>query len=211
MRAPDTAGRDPTTGDDPSGWPTVRRASGRFVVSCRAFAVLALAYGIVVAALAAGGVARSAWLWVAIVFGALVHLLGVVGLWLLAPHAPKRVLPRPGPGAGTGPDRTRARRALRAGGRLGAEQRRLVAGEVAAGARVPVVAAGAFALLGPVAMGTPNTDLPLPWLGPVTAAVVLLVLAALAWQVRSVRWLHRAAGRADALPAVEGRDAPYLP
>lgn len=211
MRATDAADRDPGTDEDPSGWPTVRRASGRFVVACRAFAVLCLAYGIVLAQLAAGEVTRSAWLWVAITLGALVHLLGVVALWVLAPRAPKRVLPRPGQAAGSGADRKRALRALRAGGRLGAQQRRLVAGEVAAGARVPVVAAGAYALLGPVVMGTTNTPRPLPWLGPVTAAVVLLVLVGLAWQVRSVRRLHRAAQRADALPSVEGHEAPYLP
>lgn len=211
MRAPDAADGGPATGEDPSGWPTVRRASGRFVVSCRAFAVLALAYGLTVALLAVGEVDRSAWLWAAIALGALVHLLGVVALWVLAPRAPKRVLPRPGRAAGTGADRKRAVRALRAGGRLGAEQRRLVAGEVAAGARVPVVVAGAFALLGPVVMGTPNTAGPLPWLGPATAGAVLLTLGSLGWQVRSVRSLHRAAQRADALPAVDGHDAPYLP
>ncbi len=82
---------------------------------------------------------------------------------------------------------------------------------MAAGARVPVVVAGAFALLGPVAMGTPNTDHPLPWLGPVTAAAVLLILLGLAWQLLAVRRVHREAQRAEALPSVEGSEVPYLP
>ncbi|MDN5915292.1 MAG: hypothetical protein L0I76_09335 [Pseudonocardia sp.] len=230
MRAPDTGDRDTGEnldgglGEDPgenlgspdrtppadsSPWPVVRRASGRFVVLCRLFALVALAYGVVIATLAVGDVTRSAWLWAAIVVGGLVHLAGVVGLWFVAPRAPKRILPRPGPASGS--DRRRARRTLLVGGRLGAEQRRLVAVEVAAGARVPVVVAGAFALLGPVAMGTPNTDHPLPWLGPVTAAVVLVILIGLMWQVRSVRRVHREAQRADVLPSVEDSDVPYLP
>ncbi|MBW0105055.1 hypothetical protein [Pseudonocardia sp. KRD291] len=217
MRAPDTDG--PATAEDvsvtpsadSSPWPVVRRASRRFVVLCRLFALVALAYGVVIATLAVGDVTRSAWLWAAIVVGGLVHLAGVVGLWFVAPRAPKRVLPRPGPASGTESDRRRARRTLHAGGRLGAEQRRLVAVEVAAGARVPVVVAGAFALLGPVVMGTPNTDHPLPWLGPVTAGVVLLILLGLVWQVRAVRRVHREAQRAEALPSVEGSEVPYLP
>ncbi|RZT87686.1 hypothetical protein EV383_4612 [Pseudonocardia sediminis] len=196
---------------DPSSWPVVRRASGRFVVSCRLFALLALGYGVSIVLLALGDVTRSVWLWVAIVGGGLVHLAGVVGLWFAASRAPKRILPRPGPASGTESDRRRARRTLLAGGRLGAEQRRLVAVEVAAGARVPVVVAGAFALLGPVVTGTPNTDHPIPWLGPATAGVVLLILIGLAWQVRSVRRVHRDAQRAEALPSVEGSEVPFLP
>lgn len=230
MRAPDTGDRDTSGGSvdeeslgedvtgpggtppvDPSPWPVVRHASRRFVVLCRLFALVALAYGVVIALLAVDDLTRSAWLWVAIAVGALVHLAGVIGLWFGAPRAPRRLLPRPGPASGTEAQRRRARRTLRAGGRLGAEQRRLVAVEVAAGARVPVVVAAAFALLGPVAMGTPNTDHPLPWLGPVTAAVVLLILIGLAWQVRSARRVHREAQRAEALPSVEDSDVPFLP
>lgn len=210
MSAPESA-PDPT-GTDDAPWPVVRRASTRFVRICRAAAVLALAYGLLVVLLAVRDLNASAWLWVAIVVGGLVHLAGVVGLWFVPPRSPSRLVPRPGaPGSGTAAARTAARRSLLSGGDLDGDGRRLVALEVAANARVPVVAAAAFALLGPVVIGTPNTDHPLPWLGPVVAAVVLAVLVVLVLQVRAARRLHRAAQRADALPSVEGQQAPYLP
>lgn len=211
MRAPDTGAQDATSPAAPPPWPVVRRPTHRFVRVCRALAVPALAYGVVMLLLAADDVRSSPWSWAAIALGGLVHLAGVLGLWFLPPRAAERVSPRPGPDAGTERERRRARRALRAGRPLDPEQRRLVAVEVAAGARVPVVAAAAIALLGPVVSGAPNASHPLPWLGPVTAAVVLLIVAGLVLQVRSVRRLHRAARRADALPRYQARDAPYLP
>lgn len=190
----------------------MRRATIRFVRIGRAGAVLALVYGLLVVLLALRDLGASAWLATGIVVGGLVHLAGVTGLWFLPPRAPSRLVPRPGAaGSGTPAARAAARKSLLAGGDLDADGRRLVALEVAANARVPVVAAAAFALLGPVVIGTPNTAHPLPWLGPVVAAVVLVVLVVLALQVRTARRLHHAAQRADALPTVEGEQVPYLP
>ena len=210
VSAPDSAPDQAGTDDAP--WPVVRRATTRFVRICRAGAVVALAYGLVVVLLAVRDLNASAWLWVSIVVGALVHLAGVVGLWFLPPRSPSRLAPRPGaPGSGTAAVRAAARKRLLSGADLDGDARRLVALEVAGNARVPVVAAAAFALLGPVAIGTPNTGHPLPWLGPVVAALVLAVLVALVLQVRATRRVHRAAQRADALPSVDGEQAPYLP
>lgn len=219
VASPDVSAPDPVPGTtpDPAGtddapWPVVRRATTRFVRLCRACAVLALAYGLVVVLLAVRDLTASAWLAAGIVVGALLCLAGVVGLWFLPPRAPSRLLPRPGtPGAGAAADRNAARRSLLAGEDLDGDGRRLVALEVAGNARVPVVAAAAFAMLGPVVIGTPNTAHPLPWLGPVVAAVVLVLLAVLVLQVRAARRLHRAAQRADALPTVEDEQVPYLP
>jgi len=210
VSAPDST--TDAAGTDDAPWPVMRRATTRFVRSCRAGALLALAYGLLVVLLALRDLGASAWLAVAIVLGGLVHLAGVAGLWFLPPRAPSRLTPRPGTaGAGTPAARTAARRSLLAGEELDADGRRMVALEVAADARVPVVAAAAFAVLGPVATGTPNTGHPLPWLGPVVATLVLVVLVVLALQVRAARRLHRAAQRADALPSVEGEQIPYLP
>lgn len=210
MATPDPAPEP--TGTDDAPWPVVRRATARFVRTCRAAAVLALAYGLIVVLLALRDLTVSGWLTAGIVVGALLGLAGVVGLWFLPPRAPSLLLPRPGaPGSGTAADRAAARRSVLDGADLGGDARRLVALEVAATARVPVVAAAAFALLGPVLVGTPNVDHPLPWLGPVVAAVVLAVLAVLVAQVRAARRLHRAALRADALPSLDGEPTPYLP
>jgi protein-S-isoprenylcysteine O-methyltransferase Ste14 len=208
VSAPDSA--PDRTGTDDAPWPVMRRASTRFVRICRALAVVALGYGLYVVLLALRDLGSSAWLWVAIVVGALVHLAGVVGLWFLPPRSPSRLLPRPGtPGAGTTAARASARKALLAHEDLDADGRRLVALEVAANARLPLVAAAAFAILGPVAIGTPNTAHPLPWLGPVVAVLVLAVLVVLGLQVRAVRRLHRAAQRADALPTNDDDGSRY--
>ncbi|TCK21065.1 hypothetical protein [Pseudonocardia endophytica] len=202
MSAPDSA--PDRTGTDDAPWPVMRRSSTRFVRACRGIAVVALVYGLYVVLLALRDLGSSAWLWIAIVVGALVHLAGVVGLWFLPPRSPSRLLPRPGkPGFGTPSARAAARKSLLAYEELDADGRRLVALEVAGNARLPLVVAGAFAILGPVAIGTPNTAHPLPWLGPVVAALVLVVLVVLALQVRAARRLHRAAQRADALPTIE--------
>lgn len=210
MSAPDST--PDAAGTDDAPWPVMRRATTSFVRICRAGAVLALVYGLLVVLLALRDLGASAWLGAGIVVGGLVHLAGVAGLWFLAPRAPSRLAPRTGAaGSGTPAARAAARRSLLAGGELDADGRRLVALEVAANARVPVVAAAAFALLGPVVIGTPNTAHPLPWLGPVVAAVVLVVLVVLALQVRAARRVHRAAQRVDALPTVEGEQVPYLP
>ncbi len=211
VSAPESGASNAAVSTD-APWPVVRRSSARFVRLCRAGAVLALVYGFVVLLLAVRDLDASIWLWIAVVLGGLVHLAGVAGLWFLPPRSPSRLLPKPGEaGSGTPADRAAARRELRDGGDLGPDGRRLVAVEVAANARVPIVAAAAFALLGPVALGTPNTGHPLPWLGPVVAGLVLLVLVVLALQVRATRRLHRAAQRVDALPTVDGEQAPYLP
>lgn len=208
VSAPESAPDRPGTDDAP--WPVVRRATTRFVRICRAGAVLALAYGLLVVLLAVRDLNASAWLWVAMGLGALVHLAGVVGLWFLPPRSASRLVPRAGaPGSGTAASRAAARTALLAGREPDGDGRRLIALEVAANGRVAVVAAAVFALLGPVVIGTPNTGHPLPWLGPVVAGVVLLVLVVLVLQVRAARRLHRAAQRADALPSVDGEQAPY--
>lgn len=199
----------PPTGLRP--WPVVRHSTRRFVRVCRVVAVLLLIAGVAAMLTGAQEIPPSPWFWAAVTVGGLVHLAGVAGLWFLPSRCPERVSPRPGPQSGTERERRRARRTLRRGEQLDEEGRRLVAVEVAAGARTPLVVAGAFAILGPVAVGTPNTSEPLPWVGPVTAAVALLVVLGLAWQVRTVRRLHQAALRADALPRFEARDAPYLP
>ncbi|MDQ4118171.1 MAG: hypothetical protein M3235_14605, partial [Actinomycetota bacterium] len=99
MSAPDPV--PDQTGTDDAPWPVVRRATTRFVRICRAGALVALAYGLLVVLLAVRGLHASAWLWVAILVGALVHLAGVVGLWFLPPRSPSRLAPRPGgPGSG---------------------------------------------------------------------------------------------------------------
>lgn len=210
VSAPESASDEAGTDDAP--WPVVRRATTRFVRICRAGAVLALAYGLVTVLLAVRDLTASAWLTAGIAVGSLICLTGVVGLWILPPRSPSRLRPRPGgPGSGTAAERSAARTSLRSGGDLDRDGRRLVALEVAGTARLPVVAAAAFALLGPVVIGTPNVAHPLPWLGPVVGAVVLAVLVVLILQVRAARRLHRAAQRADALPSVEGEQDPYLP
>ena len=189
----------------------VGQSTDRFVRFWRALAVPAIAYCALMALLAVRATGPSVWLWPAVVAGVLLHLAGVVGMWWFPPRAPERISPRPGPEAGTETQRRDARRALRAGRELDAEQRRLVAVEVAAGARVPVVASVAFAVLGPVLMTSSHTSRALPWLGVALAAVVVLILLGLFVQVRGVRTLHRAALRADALPRFQARDAPFLP
>lgn len=202
---------EPVT-DTASPWPVMRPATTRFVRICRAVAVVVLAYGLLVLLLAARDIDPSALLWVAIGVGAVLHLAGLAGLWFLPPRSPSRLSPKPGgSGSGTPAERTTARKALLAGDDLDAEARRLVALEVAAGARVPLVVAWVFAMAGPVLITTANTAHPLPWLGAVTAAGAVVLLVVLVLQARAARRLHRAAQRADALPTVDGEEAPYLP
>ena len=66
-------------------------------------------------------------------------------------------------------------------------------------------------LLGPLVVAAVNNSGPLFWLGPLTAGLVLLVLAGLAWRIGSAYALHRAADRKHTVPRFEETGAPWRP
>lgn len=199
-------------GPAPAGpWPTVRPPSSRAVVIRRVAAVLGLVHGGVVYSIATDVLSRAEYLFPAVVAGGLLNLVGVALLWLFAARSPRRVAPERGPGMGLARDRAAARSVLRSGGTLDGEQRRLVAVDVVADAGLPLVAGAVFALLGPLVVTAVNASGPLSWLGPVTAGLVLLVLAATGRRTWSAHALHRAADRRHTVPRFEGSGAPWRP
>lgn len=192
-------------------WPTVRLPSARAVLLRRVAAGLGLVYGYAVYAIATDVLSRADHLLAAVVVGGVLNLVGVVLLWVYSTRTPHRVAPGRGPGMGLARDRATARTVLRSGGTPDGEQRRLIAVDVLADAPLPLVTGAVFVLLGPLVLAAVNDSGPLAPLGPVTAALVLLVLAGLAWRTRSAHALHRAADRRHTVPRFEGSGSPWRP
>ncbi|MEJ8278995.1 hypothetical protein, partial [Pseudonocardia spirodelae] len=192
-------------------WPTVRPPSTRAVVLGRIGAGVALAWFGVVYSITTDVHARADHLLAAIVTGGVLSLVGVVLLWLSASRVPTRVAPARGPEMGLVADRAAARRVLRSGGTPDGEQRRLIAVDVLADARVPQVAGAVFALLGPLVTAAVNASGPLGWAGPATAALIVVVLALVGWRTWAAHALHRAADRRHTVPRFEHTGTPWRP
>lgn len=196
----------------PAGpWPTVRPPSLRAVVIGRVAAGVAAVWFGVVYSITTDVHARADHLLAAIVVGGLLSLLGVVLLWLSASRIPVRVAPARGPDMGLVRDRAAARKVLRSGGTPDGEQRRLIAVDVLADARLPQVAGAVFALLGPLVMAAVNASGPLGWAGPLTAGLIVVVLALVGWRTWAAHALHRLADRRHTVPRYEESGAPWRP
>lgn len=196
----------------PAGpWPTVRPPSLRAVILGRVAAGVAAVWFGVVYSITTDVHARADHLLAAIVVGGLLSLLGVVLLWLSASRIPVRVAPARGPDMGLVRDRAAARKVLRSGGTPDGEQRRLIAVDVLADARLPQVTGAVFALLGPLVMAAVNASGPLGWAGPLTAGLIVVVLALLAWRTWTAHALHRLADRRHTVPRYEESGAPWRP
>ncbi|WP_224386234.1 hypothetical protein [Pseudonocardia sp. ICBG1293] len=204
---PQGAGAVPQAGP----WPTVRPPSLRAVIVGRVAAGIAVVWFGVVYAITTDVHARAEHLLAAIVVGGLLSLLGVVLLWVSASRTPVRVAPARGPEMGLVRDRAAARRVLRSGGTPDGEQRRLVAVDVLADARLPQLTGAVFALLGPLVMAAVNASGPLGWAGPLTAGLIVVVLALLGWRTWTAHALHRLADRRHTVPRHEGSGAPWRP
>ncbi|MFP5072488.1 hypothetical protein ACLFMI_22830 [Pseudonocardia nantongensis] len=189
----------------------MRPPSARAVLFRRVAAVLGLVYGGAVYTIATDVLSRAEHLLAAVVVGGVLNLVGVAALWLFAARVPRRTAPERGSGLGLPRDRTAARKMLRSGGTPDGEQRRLVAVDVLLDAGLPLVGGAVFALLGPLVVAAVNNSGPLFWLGPLTAGLVLLVLAGLAWRIGSAYALHRAADRKHTVPRFEETGAPWRP
>ena len=235
MRAPDTGDRAPdSTGPrspaDPAGdpaepgeaavpghvtpagpWPTVRPPSTRAVVLGRVAAVVGVAWYCVVFSVATDVLSRAEYLLAGVVVGGILSLLGVLLLWLSASRTPSPVQPSRGPEMGLARDRAAATKVLRSGGTPDAEQRRLVAIEVLADAKLPLVTGATFALLGPLVVAAAHTGGTFAWLAPVTAGLILLLLAGLGWRTWSAWALHRAADRRHTVPRFVETGSPWRP
>lgn len=192
-------------------WPTVRPPSTRAVTIRRVAAVLGLAYGYAVYAIATDVLARAEHLFAAVVVGGVLNVFGVVLLWLSASRTPVRVAPARGPAMGLATDRRAARKLLRSGGTPDGEQRRLLAVEVLADAPLPLVTGGVFVLLGPLVVAVVHDSGTFAWLGPVTAGLILLLLAGLGWRTWSAYAFHRAADRRHTVPRFAGSGTPWRP
>ncbi len=100
---------------------------------------------------------------------------------------------------------------LRPGATPDGEQRRLIAVDVLADARLPQVTGAVFALLGPLVMAAVNASGPLGWAGPLTAGLIVVVLALLGWRTWTAHALHRLADRRHTVPRYEESGAPWRP
>ncbi|ANY05449.1 hypothetical protein [Pseudonocardia sp. HH130630-07] len=214
MRAPDTGDRETSEpghhSPDPTGgpWPTVRPPSTRAVLAVRAAALGVLGWFAVVYTVASDVLSRAPHLLGGLLLGAVLCVTGAVLLWTHADRVPARVEPRRGPGMGLVADRVAARRLLLSGATPDGEQRRLVAVEVLADAKLPLVTGAMFGVLGPLVVAVAHTSGPL---GPLTAALIVLLLAALAWRTWSAYRLHRAADGRHTVPRFAGSGAPWRP
>lgn len=196
----------------PAGpWPTVRPLSPRAVVLTRAAAVVALVWFGAVYTVATDVLSRAPYLLDGLVVGGLLCVLGTVLLWLYAARTPARVAPGRGPEMGLARDRAAARKLLLSGGTLDGEQRRLIAVEVLADAKLPLVTGATAGFLGPLVVAVANASGPVAWLGPVTAALIVLLLVALGWRTWSAYRLHRAADRIHTVPRYEDSGSPWRP
>ncbi|MEV1292097.1 hypothetical protein [Pseudonocardia sp. NPDC049635] len=206
-----TGSAAPAPGIPAGPWPTVRPPSTRAVLAGKTAAVLGAVWYCVVFSIATDVLARAEYLLAGVVTGGALCALGVVLLWLYSPRTPARVAPARGPEMGLARDRAEARTVLRSGAAPDTEQRRLVAVDVQADAPLPLVTGATFAPLGPLVVAVANTGGPLPWLGPATAGLILLVLAGLAWRTWSAYMLHRVADRRHTVPRFAGSGAPWRP
>ncbi|WP_139323915.1 MULTISPECIES: hypothetical protein [unclassified Pseudonocardia] len=212
--APGTSGpgadRAPHT--TPAGpWPTVRPPSTRAVVVTRVAAVVALVWFGAVYTVATDVLSRAPYLLTGVVVGAVLCVLGSTLLWVYAARTPARVAPRRGPEMGLARDRAAARTLLRSGGDPDGEQRRLIAVEVLADAKLPLVTGATAGFLGPLVVAVANASGPLPWLGPVTAGLTVLLLLVLGLRTWSAYALHRAADGKHTVPRFEETGAPWRP
>ncbi|MEU6697580.1 hypothetical protein [Pseudonocardia sp. NPDC046786] len=189
----------------------MRPPSTRAVVAGKASALAGVAWFCVVFSVATDVLSRAEYLLAGVVGGGVLSAVGVVLLWLYASRTPARVAPARGPDMGLATDRAAARALLRSGGTPDAEQRRLVAVDVQADARLPQLTGATFALLGPLVVAVANASGSLPWLGPVTAGLIVLVLATLARHTWSAYTLHRIADRRHVVPRFEGTGTPWRP
>lgn len=210
--AGDTAGpaeaATPTHVTPAGPWPTVRPPSTRAVVLGRVAALVGVAWYCVVFSVATDVLSRAEYLLAGVVVGGILSLLGVLLLWLSASRTPSPVQPSRGPEMGLARDRTAATKVLRSGGTPDAEQRRLVAIEVLADAKLPLVTGATFALLGPLVVAAAHAG---STFGPVTAGLILLLLAGLGWRTWSAWALHRAADRRHTVPRFEETGSPWRP
>lgn len=238
MRAPDTGDRAPHSSgprspdDDPDlpahtpgpgaaptpahvtpagPWPTVRPPSTRAVVIGRVAAVVGVVWYCAVFSVATDVLSRAEYLLAGVLVGGVLSLLGVLLLWLSASRTPSPAEPVRGADLGLARDRAVARKVLRSGGTPDAEQRRLVAIEILADAKLPLVTGATFALLGPLVVAAANASGTFAWLGPVTAGLILLLLAGLGWRTWSAWTLHRAADRRHIVPRFVESGSPWRP
>lgn len=196
----------------PAGpWPTVRPPSTRALIAGKVAAVVGVAWFCVVFSVATDVLSRAEYLLAGVVTGGVLSAVGVGLLWLYASRTPSRVAPARGPEMGLAADRAVARKVLRSGGTPDGEQRRLIAVDVQADAALPIVTGATFALLGPLVVAVANASGPMAWLGPLTAALIVLVLAALGLRTWSAYTLHRAADRKHTVPRFDGTGAPWQP
>lgn len=196
----------------PAGpWPTVRPPSTRATIVGRAAAVVAVVWYGAVFSVSTDVLSRSDYLLAGVVVGGILSLVGVLLLWLFASRSPSRVAPERGPDMGLPRDRAAARKVLRSGGTPDGEQRRLVAIEVQADAKLPLVTGATFALLGPLVVAVNHYSGTFGPLGPVTSGLILLLLAGLGWRTWSAWSLHRAADRKHTVPRYAGSGAPWRP
>ncbi|MFP5022229.1 hypothetical protein [Pseudonocardia phyllosphaerae] len=213
----DTAGQDTDRGARPGPvapagpWPTVRPATARTVAIRRALAVLALVYGVAVYWIATDVLSRAEHLLAGVVVGGLLNLVGVVLLWLYAQRTPARVEPARGPDMGLVRDRAVARKVLRSGLTPDGEQRRLVAVDVLADAPVPLITGGTFALLGPLVVAVAHDSGPFGWAGPLTAGLIVVVLALVGVRAWRAYALHKLADAKHTVPRFEESGTPWQP
>ncbi|BBG03536.1 MULTISPECIES: hypothetical protein [Pseudonocardia] len=189
----------------------MRPASTRAVVAGKIAAALGVVWFCVVFSIATDVLSRAEYLLAGVVAGGVLSAVGVVLLWLYSSRTPSRVAPARGPEMGLATDRGVARTVLRSGGTPDGEQRRLIAVDVQADAKLPLVTGATFALLGPLVVAVANASGSLWWLGPATAGLIVLVLAALGWRTWSAYTLHRAADRRHTVPRFEETGAPWRP
>ncbi|MBC3193252.1 hypothetical protein H7X46_19520 [Pseudonocardia sp. C8] len=205
------AGETPAHVTPAGPWPTVQPPSTRAVLVTRAAAVVAVVWFCVVYTIATDVLSRAEYLLTGVVAGGLLCLAGAMLLWLYAPRTPARVAPARGPEMGLARDRAAARTLLRSGGTPDAEQRRLIAIEVLADAKLPLVTGATFGFLGPLVVAVAHNSGGVGWLGPVTAGLILLVLAGLGWRTGSAWALHRAADRRHTVPRYADSGSPWRP